>query len=77
MCFFLCIIFHMIFVFFLLLNIVKYFKYIYILYHGLFTNDVLHRKRGQGVEQKMIFDNKWGKGGLGKSDFCDKEGGGV
>ena len=37
----------------------------------------MHRARG-GVNQKVMFDDKGGRGGLRKSDFCDKgEGGGV
>ena len=33
-------------------------------------------KKGVGVTQKVMFDDKGGRGGLGKSDFCDKGEGG-
>ena len=33
---------------------------------------------GGGVNQKVMFNDKGERGGLGKSDFCDKgEGGGI
>ena len=49
------------------------FIFINISYYGLFPNNGMHRAMGGGgINRKVMFNDKGGRRGLGKSDFCDK-----